>query len=212
MKDNRNPRNRGIKRWIDGWSSFIEVQALNKLLINASSSPHHHSHQPENWNCKYWISRRSARFVWIDINPYLIKQMPGHISDVKDAQWIATLLHEGLVRSSLIPWRSVSLGYRVANTSSFSNSRIPYCRRWKNKPCWLLHGGCDHIKRLLFSDRISGADPRSALCPMIAYFHRGSSFQSSGNPISFSCTKGHVPIRPITWSLKSLFGWMIFRR
>jgi transposase len=36
------------------------------------------------------------------VNPYLIKQMPGRKSDVKDAQWIALLLHKGLVRSSLI--------------------------------------------------------------------------------------------------------------
>jgi transposase len=37
------------------------------------------------------------------VNPYLIKQMPGRKSDVKDAQWIATLLHKGLLRSSLVP-------------------------------------------------------------------------------------------------------------
>lgn len=37
------------------------------------------------------------------VNPYLIKQMPGRKSDVKDAQWIATLLHKGLLRGSLIP-------------------------------------------------------------------------------------------------------------
>ncbi|MBI9036613.1 MAG: transposase [Bacteroidales bacterium] len=37
------------------------------------------------------------------VNPYLIKQMLGRKSDVKDAQWIATLLHKGLLRGSLIP-------------------------------------------------------------------------------------------------------------
>ena len=37
------------------------------------------------------------------VNPYLIKQMPGRKSDIKDAQWIATLLHKGLIRSSLVP-------------------------------------------------------------------------------------------------------------
>jgi transposase len=41
------------------------------------------------------------------VNPYLIKQMPGRKSDVKDAQWIATLLHKGLVRSSLIPCKEI---------------------------------------------------------------------------------------------------------
>jgi transposase len=41
------------------------------------------------------------------VNPYLIKQMPGRKSDVKDAQWIALLLHKGLVRSSLIPCKAI---------------------------------------------------------------------------------------------------------
>ncbi|MCC7575973.1 MAG: transposase [Methanomethylovorans sp.] len=41
------------------------------------------------------------------VNPYLIKQMPRRKSDVKDAQWIATLLHKGLVRSSLIPCKGI---------------------------------------------------------------------------------------------------------
>lgn len=37
------------------------------------------------------------------VNPYLIKQMPGRKSDVKDAQWIATLLHKGMIRGSFVP-------------------------------------------------------------------------------------------------------------
>ena len=41
------------------------------------------------------------------VNPYLIKQMPGRKSDVKDAQWIATLLHKGLLRSSLVPCKEI---------------------------------------------------------------------------------------------------------
>jgi transposase len=41
------------------------------------------------------------------VNPYLIKQMPGRKSDVKDAQWIATLLHKGLLRGSLIPCKEI---------------------------------------------------------------------------------------------------------
>jgi len=37
------------------------------------------------------------------VNPFLVKQMPGRKSDVKDAQWIACLLHKGLLRGSMIP-------------------------------------------------------------------------------------------------------------
>lgn len=37
------------------------------------------------------------------VNPFLIKQMPGRKSDVKDAQWIAVLLYKDMLRGSLIP-------------------------------------------------------------------------------------------------------------
>ena len=37
------------------------------------------------------------------INPYFIKQLPGHKSDVKDAQWIAECMMKGLVRGSFVP-------------------------------------------------------------------------------------------------------------
>jgi transposase len=51
------------------------------------------------------------------VNPYQIKQMPGRKSDTKDAQWIAELLHKGLLRPSLIPeekireWRVYTRNY-----------------------------------------------------------------------------------------------------
>jgi transposase len=55
----------------------------------------------------YWIPvwdiLEDMDFVLILVNPFLIKQMPGRKSDVKDAQWIASLLHKGLLRGSMIP-------------------------------------------------------------------------------------------------------------
>jgi len=55
----------------------------------------------------YWIPvwniLENMGFILTLVNPYIIKQMPGRKSDVKDAQWIATLLHKGLLRGSLIP-------------------------------------------------------------------------------------------------------------
>lgn len=41
------------------------------------------------------------------VNPYLIKQMPGRKTDVKDAQWIATVLQKKLIRSSYIPGKQI---------------------------------------------------------------------------------------------------------
>lgn len=59
----------------------------------------------------YWIPvwniLEEMEFQLILVNPYLIKQMPGRKSDVKDAQWIATLLHKGLLRSSLVPCKEI---------------------------------------------------------------------------------------------------------
>jgi transposase len=59
----------------------------------------------------YWIPvwniLEAMGFKLMLINPYLIKQMPGRKSDVKDAQWIATLLHKGLLRGSLIPCKEI---------------------------------------------------------------------------------------------------------
>ena len=37
------------------------------------------------------------------VNPYFIKQLPGHKSDVKDAQWIAECMLKDLVRGSFVP-------------------------------------------------------------------------------------------------------------
>jgi len=59
----------------------------------------------------YWIPvwniLEDMGFHLILVNPFLIKQMPGRKSDVKDAQWIATLLHKGLLRSSLVPSKEI---------------------------------------------------------------------------------------------------------
>lgn len=55
----------------------------------------------------YWIpvwnvlERRGFKLTLV--NPYLIKQMPGRKSDVKDSQWIAQLLFKDMLRGSLIP-------------------------------------------------------------------------------------------------------------
>lgn len=59
----------------------------------------------------YWIPvwniLEEMGFELLLVNPYLIKQMPGRKSDVKDAQWIAMLLHKGLLRGSLVPCNEI---------------------------------------------------------------------------------------------------------
>lgn len=41
------------------------------------------------------------------VNPYFIKQMPGRKSDVKDSQWIATLLMKGMLKGSYVPEKNI---------------------------------------------------------------------------------------------------------
>ena len=60
----------------------------------------------------YWIPvwdiLEEMGFELILVNPFLIKQMPGRKSDVKDAQWIATLLHKSLLRGSMVPCATIT--------------------------------------------------------------------------------------------------------
>jgi len=50
-----------------------------------------------------WDVLLEMGFELMLVNPFLIKQMPGRKSDVKDAQWIACLLYKGMLRGSMIP-------------------------------------------------------------------------------------------------------------
>ena len=45
------------------------------------------------------------QFTLLVVNAHHIKAVPGHKTDVKDAEWIADLLRHGLVRGSFIPSR-----------------------------------------------------------------------------------------------------------
>jgi transposase len=54
----------------------------------------------------YWIpiwNLLTADFEIKLVNPYFIKQLPGRKSDIKDAEWIATVLQKELIRGSYVP-------------------------------------------------------------------------------------------------------------
>jgi transposase len=50
-----------------------------------------------------WNLLEEKGFELTLVNPWFIKQMPGRKSDVKDAQWIATLLYKDMLRKSFVP-------------------------------------------------------------------------------------------------------------
>lgn len=54
-----------------------------------------------------WNMLEEKGFELILVNPWFIKQMPGRKSDVKDAQWIATLLYKDMLRKSYVPAKQI---------------------------------------------------------------------------------------------------------
>lgn len=57
------------------------------------------------------------------INPYFIKQLPGRKTDVKDSEWIATVVQKGLVRGSYVP------GRRIQELRQFERRYVRLCEQ-----------------------------------------------------------------------------------
>ena len=72
---------------------YLQTEGVKKVAMESTST--------------YWVPvwdvLLEMGFELMLVNPFLIKQMPGRKSDVKDAQWIACLLHKGMLRGSMIP-------------------------------------------------------------------------------------------------------------
>lgn len=58
------------------------------------------------WKPVFNLLETEETFTPYLINPAHIKQVPGRKTDVKDAEWIAELLHHGLLRPSYVPDRA----------------------------------------------------------------------------------------------------------
>lgn len=57
------------------------------------------------------------------INPYFIKQLPGRKTDVKDSEWIATVVQKELVRGSYVP------GKRIQELRQFERRYVRLCEQ-----------------------------------------------------------------------------------
>jgi len=78
---------------IRSMGDYLRSEKVNKVAMESTSS--------------YWVP---VWDIFIEmgfeqklVNPLQIKQMPGRKSDVKDAQWIAKLLYQGMLSGSLVP-------------------------------------------------------------------------------------------------------------
>jgi transposase len=78
-----------------------EIEALAAWLTEGQVS-----HVAMESTGVYWqpiYNLLEDRFTILLVNPQAIKRMPGRKTDVKDAEWIATLLQHGLLQASYIP-------------------------------------------------------------------------------------------------------------
>ena len=70
---------------------YLRTEGVEKVAMES----------PSTYWVPVWDVLLEAGFELMLVNPFLIKQMPGRKSDVKDAQRIACLLHKGLLRGSM---------------------------------------------------------------------------------------------------------------
>ena len=78
-----------------------QLEEMRDLMLT-----HHVSEVGMESTSIYWVPvwrMLEEHFKLKLINPYFIKQLPGHKSDVKDAQWIAECMQKDLVRGSYVP-------------------------------------------------------------------------------------------------------------
>ena len=72
---------------------YLRSEGVTKVAMESTST--------------YWVPvwdvLLEMGFELMLVNPFLIKQMPGRKSDIKDAQWISCLLHKGMLRGNMIP-------------------------------------------------------------------------------------------------------------
>jgi transposase len=80
-----------------------------------------------------WNLLEEAGFELTLVNPWFIKQMPGRKSDVKDAQWIATLLYKDMLRKSFVPPRQIRTLRNYSRQYENSSGKQPVCcMNWSN--------------------------------------------------------------------------------
>ncbi|MCI2088071.1 MAG: IS110 family transposase [Prevotella sp.] len=79
----------------------FQLQQMRDLLLT-----HHVDEVSMESTSVYWIPIwriLAPHFLLRLVNPYFIKQLPGHKSDVADAQWIAECTMKNLVSGSFVP-------------------------------------------------------------------------------------------------------------
>jgi transposase len=104
----------------------------------------------------------SEDIEFIVVNAAHMKALPGRKTDVKDAEWIATLLQHGLLKGSYIPDRNQR---ELREVVRYRRSLIQDRARELNRICKILEGA--NIKLSSVISQVTGVSGRAMLLAMI---------------------------------------------
>jgi transposase len=102
------------------------------------------------------------RFEVFLVNAQSIKRMPGRKTDVKDAEWIATLMQHGLLQRSFIPCRAQR---ELRELTRYRQSLVEERNRFANRLQKVLEG--TNIKLSSVVTDIQGVSAKAILCAML---------------------------------------------
>jgi transposase len=102
------------------------------------------------------------RFEVFLVNAQSIKRMPGRKTDVKDAEWIATLMQHGLLQRSFIPCRAQR---ELRELTRYRQSLVEERNRFANRLQKVLEG--TNIKLSSVITDIQGVSAKAALRAML---------------------------------------------
>mgnify|MGYP000666377989 CR=1 FL=1 len=98
-----------------------DIELMRELMIK-----HHVEEVGMESTGVYWIPIWRILQSYFDlklVNPYFIKQLPGRKTDVKDAEWIATVVQKELVRGSYVP------GKRIQSLRQYERRYVRLCEQ-----------------------------------------------------------------------------------
>jgi transposase len=90
---------RTFRTWtgaLRGMADWLGSQGVTHVVMEATGA---------YWKPVYNVLEERAGFTLVVANPERVRAIPGRKTDVKDAEWLATLLRHGLVAPSFIPSR-----------------------------------------------------------------------------------------------------------
>jgi transposase len=82
-----------------------ELEELGRWLVESGCTHVAMEATGAYWKPVYNVLEERADLQLLVVNAHHLRTVPGRKTDVKDAEWIATLLRHGLVRASFIPDR-----------------------------------------------------------------------------------------------------------